>query len=257
MYYYFMTKQEIASFIDHTLLAPDAGVKEISQLCYEAQTYHFASVCINPCYTAYAATALAGTGVKVCTVIGFPLGAGTSHSKALEARDAIKNGTDEIDMVINIGAAIDGRFSVVGSDIATVVKGARKEAERKGKNVVVKVIMETCLLDNETLKLCCLCAKRAGADFVKTSTGFASPKGLEGQQLPNGASEFHVKLMRETVGPEMGVKASGGIRNARTAIAMIEAGANRIGTSSGVRIVEGWDESAPVKLPAYMVSQKT
>ena len=257
MYYYFMTKQEIASFIDHTLLAPDAGVKEISQLCYEAQTYHFASVCINPCYTAYAATALAGTGVKVCTVIGFPLGAGTSHSKALEARDAIKNGADEIDMVINIGAAIDGRFSVVGSDIATVVKGARKEAERKGKNVVVKVIMETCLLDNETLKLCCLCAKRAGADFVKTSTGFASPKGLEGQQLPNGASELHVKLMRETVGPEMGVKASGGIRNARTAIAMIEAGANRIGTSSGVRIVEGWDESAPVKLPAYMVSQKT
>ena len=257
MYYYFMTKQEIASFIDHTLLAPDAGVKEISQLCYEAQTYHFASVCINPCYTAYAATALAGTGVKVCTVIGFPLGAVTSHSKALEARDAIKNGADEIDMVINIGAAIDGRFSVVGSDIATVVKGARKEAERKGKNVVVKVIMEPCLLDNETLKLCCLCAKRAGADFVKTSTGFASPKGLEGQQLPNGASEFHVKLMRETVGPEMGVKASGGIRNARTAIAMIEAGANRIGTSSGVRIVEGWDESAPVKLPAYMVSQKT
>ncbi len=257
MYYYFMTKQEIASFIDHTLLAPDAGVKEISQLCYEAQTYHFASVCINPCYTAYAATALAGTGVKVCTVIGFPLGAGTSHSKALEARDAIKNGADEIDMVINIGAAIDGRFSVVGSDIATVVKGARKEAERKGKKVVVKVIMETCLLDNETLKLCCLCAKRAGADFVKTSTGFASPKGLEGQQLPNGASEFHVKLMRETVGTEMGVKASGGIRNARTAIAMIEAGANRIGTSSGVRIVEGWDESAPVKLPAYMVSQKT
>ncbi len=257
MYYYFMTKQEIASFIDHTLLAPDAGVKEISQLCYEAQTYHFASVCINPCYTAYAATALAGTGVKVCTVIGFPLGAGTSHSKALEARDAIKNGADEIDMVINIGAAVDGRFSVVGSDIATVVKGARKEAERKGKKVVVKVIMETCLLDNETLKLCCLCAKRAGADFVKTSTGFASPKGLEGQQLPNGASEFHVKLMRETVGTEMGVKASGGIRNARTAIAMIEAGANRIGTSSGVRIVEGWDESAPVRLPAYMVSQKT
>ena len=257
MYYYFMTKQEIASFIDHTLLAPEAGVKEISQLCYEAQTYHFASVCINPCYVAYAATALAGTGVKVCTVIGFPLGACTSHAKALEARDAIKNGADEIDMVINIGAAIDGRFSVVGSDIATVVKGARKEAERLGKKVVVKVIMETCFLDNETLKLCCLCAKKAGADFVKTSTGFASPKGLEGQQLPNGASEFHVKLMRDTVGPDMGVKASGGIRNARTAIAMIEAGANRIGTSSGVRIVEGWDESAPVKLPAYMFSQKT
>ena len=247
MYYYFMTKQEIASFIDHTLLAPDAGVKEISQLCYEAQTYHFASVCINPCYIAYAATALAGTGVKVCTVIGFPLGAGTSHSKALEARDAIKNGADEIDMVINIGAAIDGRFSVVGSDIATVVKGARKEAERKGKRVVVKVIMETCLLDNETLKLCCLCAKRAGADFVKTSTGFANPKSLDGNPLPNGASEHHVKLMRDTVGPDMGVKASGGIRSVRTAITMLEAGANRIGTSSGVSLIDNWDESVEIK----------
>ena len=240
MYYYFMTKQEIASFIDHTLLAPDAGVKEISQLCYEAQTYHFASVCINPCYTAYAATALAGTGVKVCTVIGFPLGAGTSHSKALEARDAIKNGADEIDMVINIGAAIDGRFSVVGSDIATVVKGARKEAERMGKKVVVKVIMETCLLDNETLKLCCLCAKRAGADFVKTSTGFATPKDENGNALPNGATVHAVELMRKTVGPDMGVKASGGIRTAEDAKAMIAAGASRLGCSAGVKIMETW-----------------
>ena len=158
-------------------------------------------------------------------------------------------------ILINIGAAIDGRFSVVGSDIATVVKGARTEAARLGKEVVVKVIMETCFLDNETLKLCCLCAKKAGADFVKTSTGFATPKGLEGQQLPNGASEFHVKLMRETVGPDMGVKASGGIRNAKTAIAMLEAGANRIGTSSGVRIVEGWDESVVIKLPKKSDSQ--
>ena len=250
-----MTKQEIASYIDHTLLAPQAGVKEISQLCTEAATYGFASVCINPSYVSYAATALKGTGVKVCTVIGFPLGATTSHAKALEARDAIKNGADEIDMVINIGAAMDGRISVVGSDIAMVVKGSRREAERLGKKVIVKVIMETCFLDNETLKLCCLCAKKAGADFVKTSTGFATPKGLEGQQLPNGASEFHVKLMRDTVGWDMGVKASGGIRNARTAIAMLQAGASRIGTSSGVRIVEGWDEDAPIKLPKRPDSQ--
>ena len=252
-----MTKQEIASYIDHTLLAPEAGVKEISQVCSEAASYGFASVCINPCYVSYAATALKGTGVKVCTVIGFPLGAATSASKAMEARDAIKNGADEIDMVINIGAAIDGRFSVVGSDIATVVKEARQEAEALGKSIIVKVIMETCFLDNDTLKLCCLCAKKAGADFVKTSTGFAIPKGREGQPLPNGASEFHVKLMRDAVGPDMGVKASGGIRNAKTAIAMIEAGANRIGTSSSVRIVEGWDESAPVKVPDYFISQKT
>ena len=249
MYYYYMTQQEIASYIDHTLLSPQAGVKEVSQICQEAAAYKFASVCINQCYVSYAANALKETGVKVCTVVGFPLGACTSYAKAMEAREAIKNGADEIDMVINIGAAIDGRFSVVGSDIATVVKGCRKEAERQKKSVIIKVIMETCFLDNETLKLCCLCAKKAGADFVKTSTGFATPKGLEGQQLPNGASEFHVKLMRATVGWDMGVKASGGIRNARTAIAMIEAGATRIGTSSGVRIIESWDEDAPIKLP--------
>lgn len=244
-----MTKEEIASYIDHTILSPEIGVKQISQLCAEAIKYKFASVCVNPCYVGYAASALEGTGVKVCTVIGFPFGTSTTIAKALEARDAIKNGADEIDMVINFGAARDGCFSLIGSDIAMVVKGSRKEAERLGKKVVVKVIMETCYLDNETLKLCCLCAKKAGADFVKTSTGFASPKGLEGQQLPNGASEFHVRLMRQTVGWDMGVKASGGIRNAKTAIAMIEAGANRIGTSSGVRIIEGWDENEPIHIP--------
>lgn len=244
-----MTKQEIASYIDHTLLAPEAGVKQISKLCSEALAFKFASVCVNPNYVQYAASALAGSGVKVCTVIGFPFGTSTSRVKALEARDAIKNGADEIDMVINFGAAMDGCYSMVGSDIAMVVKGSRREAERLGRKVIVKVILETCFLDNDTIKLCCLCAKKAGADFVKTSTGYASPKGLEGQPLPNGASEFHVKLMRDTVGWDMGVKASGGIRNAKTAIAMLEAGANRIGTSSGVRIVESWDEEAVIKLP--------
>ena len=250
-----MTKEEIASYIDHTLLAPEAGVKQISKLCAEAIAYKFASVCVNPCYVAYAAAALADTNVKVCTVIGFPFGTSTPKVKALEARDAIKNGADEIDMVMNFGAAIDGCYSVVGSDIAMVVKGCRREAERLGKKVIVKVILETCFLDNDTIKLCCLCAKKAGADFVKTSTGYGSPKGLEGQQLPNGASESHVKLMRETVGWDMGVKASGGIRNAKTAIAMIEAGANRIGTSSGVRIVEGWDENEVIRIPRKPDSQ--
>lgn len=246
---FIMTKLEIASYIDHTLLAPEAGVKKIAQLCTEAVAYKFASVCINPAYVSYAAAALKGSGVKVCTVIGFPLGACTSEVKAFEARDAIKNGADEVDMVINIGAATDGRFSEVGSDIATVVNGVREEEKTVGKKIVVKVILETCFLDVETLKMCCLCAKKAGADFVKTSTGFATPKGLEGQLLSNGASEYHVKLMRETVGPDMGVKASGGIRNAKTAIEMIEAGANRIGTSSGVRIVEAWDENETVRIP--------
>ncbi len=250
LYYESMTKLEIASYIDHTLLFPAAGVKDISKLCAEAMTYHFASVCINPCYVQYAASTLEGEGIKICSVIGFPFGTSTSEVKAMEARDAIMNGADEIDMVINVGAAVDGRISLVGSDIAFVVKAARAEAEKLGRQVVIKVIMETCYLDNETLKLCCLCAKKAGADFVKTSTGFGAPKGLEGQMLPNGASEFHVKFMRETVGWDMGVKASGGIRNARTAIAMLEAGANRIGTSSSVRIIESWDENYPVNLPS-------
>ena len=244
-----MTKQEIASYIDHTLLAPDAGVKQIQQLCTEAIKYKFASVCINPCYIPFAVTSLAGTGVKVCTVIGFPFGTASSEVKAFEACDSIRNGADEIDMVINVGAAIDGRISLVGSDIAIVVKAAREEAQKLGKSVIIKVIMETCFLDDETLRMCCLCAKKAGADFVKTSTGFANPKGLEGQQLPNGANAFHVKLMREAVGPEMGVKASGGIRNAKTVIEMLEAGANRIGTSSGVRIVENWDENEVIRFP--------
>ena len=244
-----MTKQEIASYIDHTLLTPEAGVKQIQQLCTEAVNYKFASVCINPCYVPYAAATLYGTGVKVCTVIGFPFGTSTSEVKAFEACDAIKNGADEIDMVINVGAAMDGRISLVGSDIAIVVKAVREFDSQLGKKTVIKVIMETCFLDDETLRMCCLCAKKAGADFVKTSTGFANPKGLEGQQLPNGANAFHVKLMREAVGPEMGVKASGGIRNAKTVIEMLEAGANRIGSSSGVRIVENWDENEIIHFP--------
>ena len=249
LYYKNMTKQEIASYIDHTLLAPEAGVKQIQQLCTEAVNYKFASVCINPCYVPYAAATLNGTGVKVCTVIGFPFGTSSSEVKAFEACDAIKNGADEIDMVINVGAAMDGRISLVGSDIAIVVKAVRELDSQLGKKTVIKVIMETCFLDDETLRMCCLCAKKAGADFVKTSTGFANPKGLEGQQLPNGANAFHVKLMREAVGPEMGVKASGGIRNAKTVIEMLEAGANRIGSSSGVRIVENWDENEIIHFP--------
>ena len=249
LYYKIMTKLEIASYIDHTLLAPEAGVKQIQQLCTEAMNYKFASVCVNPCYVPYAVTTLAGTGVKVCTVIGFPFGTSSSEVKAFEACDAIRNGADEIDMVINVGAAIDGRISLVGSDIAIVVKAAREQAAKLGKMVVIKVIMETCFLDDETLQICCLCAKKAGADFVKTSTGFANPKGLEGQQLPNGANAFHVKLMREAVGPDMGVKASGGIRNVKTVIEMLEAGANRIGTSSGVRIVENWNENEVIHFP--------
>ena len=241
-----MTKKEIASYIDHTALSAECGVKQIGILCSEALKYGFASVCVNPVNVAFASSELAGSDVKVCTVIGFPLGAATSAAKAFETEDAIFNGADEIDMVINIGAAKDGRYSIVSSDIATVVETARNAGEKVNKKIIVKVILETCLLDEQTIKNCCLCAKKAGADFVKTSTGFATPKGYDGRLLPNGASESHVKLMREVVGPDMGVKASGGIRSAAMAALMLKAGANRIGTSSGVNIVEAWNESTEI-----------
>lgn len=243
-----MTKSEVSSFIDHTLLAPTAGVKQITQLCQEAIRYGFASVCVNPIYVKTAASELAGTNIKVCTVIGFPLGATTTKDKANETKNAIQNGADEVDMVIDIGAAKDGRFSSVGTDIMGVVKAAKTAGNKINKKIIVKTILETCLLDDSAIINCCLCAKKAGADFVKTSTGFANPKGIDGNPLPNGASEHHVKIMRNAVGPEMGVKASGGIRSARTLITMLEAGANRIGTSSGVSIVENWDESKKVNI---------
>ncbi len=237
-----MTKEEVASYIDHTLLAPQAGIKEIYLLCQEAKRYHFASVCVNPVYVSAAAGELDGSDVKVCTVVGFPLGATTTKDKINESINAIENGADEIDMVINIGAAKDGRFSEVGADIMSVVEACKAAGNKIGKNIIVKTILETCLLDDNAIINACLCAKKAGADFVKTSTGFANPKGIDGNSLPNGASESHVKLMRETVGPDMGVKASGGIRSARTLLTMIEAGANRIGTSSGAKIIENWEE---------------
>ena len=235
-----MAKKEIASMIDHTLLAPQAGIDQIVLLCEEAIRYGFASVCVNPAYVAAAATELEKSSVKVCTVIGFPLGATTAEDKVHEAVTAINNGADEVDMVINIGDAKDGRYSKISSEIVDVVNSSKEAGQKLGKNIIVKVILETCLLTDEEIVDCCLCAKKAGADFVKTSTGFANPKGIDGNPLPNGASEYHVKLMRETVGPDMGVKASGGIRSARTAKSMVEAGANRIGTSSGVIIVENW-----------------
>ena len=236
-----MTKEEIAKYIDHTLLAPEAGIRDIILLCQEAKRYGFASVCVNPVYVSAAADELGDSGVKVCTVVGFPLGATTTKDKINEAKNAISNGADEIDMVINIGAAKDGRFSEVGTDIMGVVKACKEAGKKLGKEIIVKTILETCLLDDNAIVNCCLCAKKAGADFVKTSTGFANPKGIDGMPLPNGASEHHVKLMRETVGNDMGVKASGGIRSARTLITMLEAGANRIGTSSGSKILENWE----------------
>ncbi len=211
---------EMNKYIDHTLLKVDATISQIDQLIEEAKKYHFASVCISPCFVKYAKEALQGTDVKVCTVIGFPSGQNTSLVKGYETSDAIKNGADEIDMVINIGALKDERYEEVLNDIQEVVKNANGR--------LVKVILETCLLTNDQIVTACQLAKEAKADFVKTSTGFSLA----------GATLESVKLMADTVGDCLKVKASGGIRDCKTAIAMIESGASRIGTSNGVKIVE-------------------
>lgn len=236
-----MTKTELAAMIDHTILAPNVKTSKVEALCNEAKENGFASVCVNPSFVSLASSILSGTPVKVCTVIGFPLGAVPTEDKVCETEHAVQNGADEVDMVIDISAALEGRLTNISSDIAGVVQAARTEGTKAGRKITVKVILETCYLDDETIVDCCQCAKNAGADFVKTSTGFGTPKDAEGKALPNGATVHHVKLMRETVGPDMGVKASGGIRDAATAKAMIEAGANRIGTSSGVNIIATWE----------------
>ncbi len=212
---------ELAKLIDHTLLKPDAVPGAIEKLCREAAEYGFASVCVNPANVARAVQLLRGTRVKVCTVIGFPLGATTSLAKAFEARDAVAGGADELDMVLNVGALKAGDEALVSRDMRSVVEAA------EGR--VVKVILETGLLTEEEKVKACLLAKEAGAAFVKTSTGFG----------PGGATVEDVRLMRRTVGPDFGVKASGGIRDRETAERMVAAGATRLGTSSGVAIVRG------------------
>ncbi|KXT65984.1 deoxyribose-phosphate aldolase [Streptococcus sp. DD04] len=212
---------KLNKYIDHTLLKPDASQEQIMNLIEEATEHDFASVCVNPTWVAFAAQALKGTDVKVCTVIGFPLGANTPEVKAFEAEDAIQNGADEIDMVINIGALKSQDYELVEKDIRAVVEAA--------KGTLVKVIIETCLLTEDEKVKACQIAQKAGADFVKTSTGFST----------GGATVADVALMRKTVGPNMGVKASGGARSYEDALAFIKAGATRIGASSGVAIMEG------------------
>ncbi|MFH7818220.1 deoxyribose-phosphate aldolase [Neobacillus thermocopriae] len=214
--------QNIAGMIDHTLLKADVTKDQIIKLAEEAKEYSFASVCVNPTWVKTAAEALKGTNVKVCTVIGFPLGATTPETKAFETKNAIENGATEVDMVINIGALKDKQDDLVEKDIRAVVEAAKGKA-------LVKVIIETCLLTDEEKKRACELSVKAGADFVKTSTGFST----------GGATVEDVRLMRETVGPNIGVKASGGVRSREDAEAMIAAGANRIGASSGVAICKG------------------
>src|SRR6185503_11647875 len=219
----------IARMIDHTLLKPDATQEEIAQLCFEARKYEFASVCVNPTWVPLCAQLLNGAPVKVCTVIGFPLGATSSETKAFETETAIDQGATEIDMVINIGALKARDLETVARDIRGVVNVAHS------RNILVKVIIETALLTDEEKTIASLISKEAGADFVKTSTGFAG----------GGATAHDVALMRKVVGPEMGVKASGGVRTFEDAESMIKAGATRIGASAGVKIIQGPGKQEP------------
>ncbi|GFG41848.1 UNVERIFIED_CONTAM: deoxyribose-phosphate aldolase [Streptococcus canis] len=211
----------INKYIDHTLLKADSVQSQLDQLIDEAKTYDFASVCVNPSWVAYAAEALKDSDVKVCTVVGFPLGATTSATKAFETKDAIANGADEIDMVINIGLLKQGDDQAVENDMRAVVEASGDK--------LVKVIIEACLLTDEEKVRACQLAVKAGVDFVKTSTGFST----------GGATISDVKLMRQTVGPDIGVKAAGGARSFEDVMAFIEAGATRIGTSAGVTIMKG------------------
>lgn len=231
-------KARLAKMIDHTLLAPTATQAQIEKLCDEAAQNRFASVCVNPVWVKFCAEKLRGTSVAVCTVIGFPLGADKTEVKAFAASSAVLDGADEIDMVLDIGKAKEGDFDFVREDIEQVVRSAKMAGEANGKKILVKVILETCFLTDGEIEKCCLAALSARADFVKTSTGFAAPKNEKGEPLPNGASVHHVALMRKTVGSALGVKASGGIRTAQFARDLIDAGATRLGTSSGISIIE-------------------
>ena len=212
---------DLAAIIDHTYLKADADRATIERICAEAREHRFASVCVNTTMVHLASQLLAGSGVRVCCVVGFPLGSGTSASKAAETLDAIRLGADEIDMVLNVGAVKSLDYALAEDDIRQVVRAA------KGR--LVKVILETCLLSHEEKVIGCVLSKAAGAHYVKTSTGFST----------GGATVEDIRLMRSLVGPEMGVKASGGIRDAETAIAMVKAGASRLGVSSSIAIVTG------------------
>jgi deoxyribose-phosphate aldolase len=213
---------ELARYIDHTLLKPEATEEQVDKLCEEAAKHHFYSVCVNSTWVEHCARRLGGTGVKICAVVGFPLGAMDSRAKAFEARTAIANGASEIDMVMNVGAMKAKDFALVREDMLAVRRACRP-------GIVLKVILETCMLTDEEKVLACQIAKEVEADFVKTSTGFSRA----------GATVGDIALMRKTVGPKMGVKAAGGVHSYEDAVAMIRAGATRLGTSSGVLLVSG------------------
>lgn len=217
-----MSAAELAAYIDHTLLRPEAVISQFEQLCNEAVKHKFKSVCVNSSWISFVAKKLRGTGVKICSVIGFPLGEMDTRSKAFEARNALGNGADELDMVINVGALKSGNLKLVEEDIRAIKRACRS-------TTVLKVILETGLLTDDEKIIACEISRKAGADFVKTSTGFSG----------SGATVHDVALMRRIVGPAMGVKASGGIRNFDQAVALINAGANRLGCGSSVDVITG------------------
>ncbi|NQT66087.1 MAG: deoxyribose-phosphate aldolase [Actinobacteria bacterium] len=224
-----LTKEQLAKTIDQTLLNPIATSKDIEQLCINAKKYHFAAVCINPAYIAQAKKILADTDVKVCAVVGYPLGANTIETKVFEARDNVKKGAGELDMVINLGAVKSGNYEYVEREIKIVVNVIRREQIAEyNRHINIKAIIETAILTRDEIKKVCAIIERSGADFVKTSTGF----GVKGAELDD------VRLIREIVTRNTGVKASGGIRTFRDAQALIDAGATRLGTSSGINIIK-------------------
>ena len=223
-----LTRRELAKRIEHTKLGPDVTRRDVETLCEEATTYGFYAVCVNPCHVALAKSLLKDTEIRVVTVVGFPQGTSTPVVKAAEAEQAIRDGADELDVVVRVSALKERDYAVILGELEAV----RDEIQKSPRPITLKVILETALLTDEEKVAGCILAKAAGADFVKTSTGFG----------PGGATPEDVRLLKQTVGEEMGVKAAGGIRDYEAAAAMIEAGADRIGTSSGVQIFEGAPE---------------
>ncbi|MBO5607845.1 MAG: deoxyribose-phosphate aldolase [Treponema sp.] len=231
-----MTRNEMAGMIDQTNLSPCSTKEKIESFLNEALKYNFASVCINPVWVPLASSVMKGSETKVCTVIDFPLGAGSTDSKKMQARDVISKGADELDYVVDLSLVKAHRWKELSSSLCDISQDAKNFVQKK--SLLLKLIIETCFLEDDEIKETCLCAKDAGFDFVKTSTGFAILKNGSA----NGATVHAVSLMRKTVGDKMGVKASGGIHTTEEALALVDAGANRIGASSGIAIVEGLSE---------------
>ena len=236
-----MNRKELAKYIDQTLLSATATEEQVKNFCIQAKEHGFKSVCINPCFVKTASEILKASGTDVCTVIDFPLGAGGLESKCSQADICITNGAKELDYVINLGLVKAHKWKELEQELSFTIRSAREAAMFSEENagITTKLILETCLLTDEEIVESSKCAKNAGFDFVKTSTGIAIVKDADGKLLPNGATVHAVELMRKSVGPDMGVKASGGIHSTQQALELIAAGASRIGASAGIKIIEG------------------